>query len=58
MRYAIDSRKVENELGWKRTYDFEKGMKETIDWYVDNKNLIDDIKSGEYKNSYTSENNI
>lgn len=52
LRYAIDSTKVEEELGWERTYDFESGMKETIDWYVNNKEWIENIKSGEYKNSY------
>ena len=51
-RYAIDSTKVEEELGWDRTYDFDSGMKETIDWYINNQDWIDDIKSGEYKNSY------
>ena len=52
LRYAIDSTKSENELGWDRTYTFEDGMKETIDWYINNKEWIDDIKSGEYRNSY------
>ena len=52
LRYAIDSTKVEDELGWKRTYTFENGIKETIDWYVNNTEWIDNIKSGEYKKSY------
>lgn len=52
LRYAIDSSKVEKELGWTRTYDFETGIKETIDWYVSNKQWIEDIKTGAYKNSY------
>lgn len=52
LRYAIDSTKVEKELGWNRTYNFEKGIKETIDWYVDNQEWIDEIKSGEYKKAY------
>ena len=50
-RYAIDSSKSEQELSWDRTYTFEDGIKETIDWYVNNQNWIDDIKSGEYKNA-------
>lgn len=54
LRYAIDSTKSEKELGWNRTYNFDTGMKETIDWYVNNKEWIEDIKSGEYKNSYKS----
>lgn len=51
-RYAIDSTKIEKELGWERTYNFEEGIKETIDWYINNKNWIENIKTGEYKNSY------
>ena len=52
LRYAIDSKKVEDELGWNRTYTFEDGIKETIDWYVNNQEWINNIKSGEYKNAY------
>ena len=52
LRYAIDSTKVEKELGWNRTYNFETGIKETIDWYVNNTDWINNIKSGEYKNAY------
>ena len=52
LRYAIDSTKVEKELGWDRTYTFETGIKETIDWYVNNQEWIEDIKSGEYKKAY------
>ncbi len=49
LRYAIDSTKSENELEWDRTYNFEDGIKETIDWYVNNQEWIDNIKSGEYQ---------
>ena len=52
LRYAIDSTKVERELGWKLTYTFEEGIKETIDWYVNNQKWIDDIKTGAYQKSY------
>ena len=52
LRYAIDSSKVEKELGWTRSYKFDEGIKETIDWYVNNQEWIDDIKSGKYKESY------
>ena len=48
-RYAIDSTKVERELNWDRTYDFERGMKETIDWYVNNQEWINNIKTGKYQ---------
>ena len=56
LRYAIDSTKAEKELGWDRTYSFEDGIKETIDWYVSNQDWINNIKSGEYKKSYQEEN--
>ncbi len=52
LRYAIDSSKVEKELGWERTYNFEDGIKETIDWYVSNQDWINNIKTGKYKESY------
>lgn len=52
LRYAIDSTKSEKELGWNRTYTFEEGIKETVDWYVNNQEWINNIKSGEYKKSY------
>lgn len=52
LRYAIDSSKVEKELGWDRTYTFEEGIKETVDWYVNNEEWINDIKSGKYKDAY------
>ena len=52
LRYAIDSTKSEKELGWDRTYTFEDGITETINWYVENENWIEDIKSGAYKEAY------
>ncbi len=52
LRYAIDSTKAERELGWDRTYTFEEGIKETVEWYVNNKEWIDDIKSEKYKEAY------
>lgn len=51
-RYAINSEKAEKELNWNRTYTFEVGMKETIDWYLNNEEWIKDIKSGEYQLKY------
>lgn len=52
LRYAIDSSKSEIELNWDRTYTFEDGIKETIDWYVNNQDWINDIKSGNYETAY------
>ena len=52
LRYAIDSTKAEKELGWELTYNFEDGIMETVEWYMDNKDWIENILSGEYKNAY------
>ena len=52
LRYAIDSTKAEKELGWDRTYTFEKGIEETVNWYLNNQKWIEEIKNGNYKNSY------
>ena len=52
LRYAIDSTKAEKELGWDRTYTFEKGIEETVNWYINNQKWIEEIKNGNYKNSY------
>jgi dTDP-glucose 4,6-dehydratase len=55
MRYAIDSSKAENELGWKSEIDFRDGIRETIDWYQKNSDWTDNIKSGDYMNYYASQ---
>lgn len=52
LRYAIDSTKAENELNWNRTYSFEEGIKETIDWYLNHTDWIGNILSGNYRNDY------
>lgn len=53
LRYAIDSTKIEEELGWTLTHDFESGIKETVDWYINNQEWIENIKSGEYRKVYS-----
>lgn len=50
LRYAVDPSKIEHELGWKPEKDFSEGIKETVKWYLDNRNWWEDILSGEYKN--------
>ena len=52
LRYAIDPTKIETELGWKPKYNFETGIKETIDWYMNNQEWMDDVTSGDYMNYY------
>lgn len=51
-RYAIDSSKIQNELGWKPEFDFEMAMEQTIDWYLGNKEWWNRIISGDYQNYY------
>ena len=51
-RYAIDNTKITNELGWEPAYTFEQGMKETIQWYLENTEWIENIISGDYANYY------
>ncbi|MDZ4712709.1 MAG: dTDP-glucose 4,6-dehydratase [bacterium] len=51
-RYAIDSSKMMNELGWKPAFDFEKGIEMTINWYVENENWWKKVMSGEYLKYY------
>ena len=51
-RYAIDSSKISEELGWKPSLRFEEGIERTIRWYLDNQPWIDRVISGEYENYY------
>ena len=48
-RYAIDSTKIKMELGWEPKYQFEEAIRKTIQWYIDNKEWWERIKSGEYR---------
>ena len=52
MRYAIDPTKIHNELGWLPETKFEDGIKKTIKWYLDNREWLETIISGEYQNYY------
>ncbi|SHH43866.1 dTDP-glucose 4,6-dehydratase [Caloranaerobacter azorensis DSM 13643] len=51
-RYAIDNTKITTELGWEPSYTFEQGMEETIQWYLDNRDWWEKIRSGEYMEYY------
>ena len=55
MRYAIDASKIESELDWKPSVQFEQGLSSTIDWYLSNQDWIDDVTSGDYKNYYSNQ---
>lgn len=52
MRYAIDPTKIHNELGWLPTTSFDEGIKQTIKWYLENKEWWNEILTGEYQNYY------
>lgn len=52
LRYAIDSTKLKNELGWEPSLQFEEGIEKTIRWYLDNEAWVDNITSGEYEKYY------
>lgn len=51
-RYAIDNTKITTELGWAPAYTFEQGIKETIQWYLDNTEWVENILSGDYAKYY------
>lgn len=53
-RYAMDNTKISSELGWTPKYDFENGLKLTIDWYLDNMDWVERVISGEYRDYYKS----
>ncbi len=52
LRYAIDSRKLQSELGWEPSLQFEEGIEKTVRWYLDNQAWLDNITSGDYLKYY------
>ncbi|MGE0078208.1 MAG: dTDP-glucose 4,6-dehydratase [Bacteroidales bacterium] len=52
LRYAIYASKIMNELGWKPSLQFEKGIELTIDWYLKNQQWLDNVTSGDYQRYY------
>ena len=52
LRYAIDSTKLKNELGWEPSLQFEEGIEKTVKWYLDNKKWVDRVTSGDYQDYY------
>ena len=54
LRYAIDSTKITNELGWKPSLQFEEGLEKTVDWYLNNSEWLNNVTSGNYQNYYNS----
>jgi dTDP-glucose 4,6-dehydratase len=52
LRYAIDSTKLKNELGWEPSLQFEEGIEKTVKWYLENQEWMDHITSGNYQKYY------
>ena len=52
LRYAIDSSKLERELGWRPSLQFEEGIEKTVRWYLDNQEWLDNVTSGDYQKYY------
>ena len=55
LRYAIDASKINSDFGWKPSVDFKKGLELTIEWYLNNKDWLNSVTSGEYKNYYSKQ---
>ena len=51
-RYAIDSRKLQKELGWEPSLQFEEGIEKTVKWYLENEEWLDNVTSGDYQSYY------
>ena len=52
LRYAIDSTKLKNELGWEPSLQFEEGIEKTVRWYLENQDWMDNVTSGDYQRYY------
>ncbi|MBL7924251.1 MAG: dTDP-glucose 4,6-dehydratase [Bacteroidia bacterium] len=52
LRYAIDSGKLQKELGWQPSLQFEEGLEKTVDWYLGHQDWVDGVTSGEYQYYY------
>jgi dTDP-glucose 4,6-dehydratase len=55
LRYAIDSSKIQRELGWKPSLQFEEGLGKTVDWYLSNEKWLNNIITGEYEKYYINQ---
>lgn len=56
-RYAVDFTKIKSELGWEPSIKFEDGIRETVEWYKNNPQWLENIKTGEYRNYGTEHRN-
>ena len=53
-RYAIDASKLQDELGWEPSLQFEEGLIKTVQWYLDNQEWMDRVTSGDYMEYYNN----
>ena len=52
-RYAIDPTKIQQELGWRPSVDFPTGLERTVDWFLNNREWLEHVTSGSYREYYT-----
>ena len=52
LRYAIDSSKLQQELGWEPSLQFEEGIEKTVKWYLEHQEWMDNVTSGDYQKYY------
>jgi dTDP-glucose 4,6-dehydratase len=52
LRYAIDSSKLQKELGWSPSLQFDEGLEKTVDWYLANEEWLNNVTSGDYQKYY------
>ena len=57
LRYAIDSSKLQEELGWVPSLQFEEGLSRTVDWYLQNELWLENVTSGNYQDYYKNQYN-
>jgi dTDP-glucose 4,6-dehydratase len=55
LRYAIDSSKLQHELGWKPSVTFEEGLEKTVEWYLQNESWLEHVTSGDYQRYYENQ---
>ncbi len=55
LRYAIDSTKLQNELGWTPSLQFEEGLEKTVEWYLENSEWLNNVTSGNYQSYYETQ---
>ena len=55
LRYAIDSSKLQKELGWKPSLQFEEGLEKTVEWYLKNEDWLNNVTSGDYQKYYENQ---